>query len=1056
MFTQWKCRIWLITIIVGLAALAGASGAFLDQRVASAQGDNNGYVDVGLMLDIDDHVAQNGNVEIRVTVVNHGSRTAYDVEVVVNIEYPATLSHFNNEARALRVPIGSASLDSDERTLRWSIPELRGLQGERFIAWVTVEDRSSSAPVMYDHRDYPHEYFGAVTTSSFESKLHKGNNTARVWSYRTGRTLDNFHQAAGNYSVAVSVDEPFPSPGDTVNFTITAARAKPSGRLGLIPPPIDLEVDIELTGGLSVSGTPTYDPAIKPASVSYGNGVFNIGTLKAGDLTRNSVILPVRVASNAVVNEQCLTATLTGNPPPGVGPHDDDISDNVAKACLGAQPVKPFVSGQVDAFTVYPCVGITDAPCDDTNDVRVRAVSNSSGQYLAPGTAVFRVHPITARIFDAKAGHSVNDGNTVSWQTAVSAGRPYTGGVTSGVELYYSRTPYAGNTSGWGGLTFGISARNVDGNIPPPGKVFLRSTSTGNEVRKAESPDYQELRAAPTGSSTPTTRLNYFLEFEKLGTYKVTWHAVAKRSSLHGSENCNPDGSNVNQVFCASETYTFHVGPIAELEVRDGGASPNVSSARRAFNVEAVNNGPDPAHGVAVNLSQGGEIQQTWQVGMLHPGQSRTLTLPTDADAGAGATLTITQKESYTVCIDSAGDDLDRATQSTCEAVTGASWHEGTVFDYLDSNNTATIQARTGLAGGASGTAPALVQAIATGPRATLVTWSEPESGSEHDELGPVRSWDIEYSEDEGVLWMPLVHRYNGFNDYRFVIDGEAKPGSMRQYRVRARYDERTGDWTQQSEPGVAGATGAAEAGEPGVTIRPTALTMREGGSGRYTVRLDARPAGDVVIDVANSNQDVRLTPTDRLVFTPSEWDRGIRSRTVTVRAVEDGDVADETDVITHVIDQAATSADYDYFILPDVTVSVTDNDAAPRFIVGGSSRTELFVDEGGSTTYQIVLGTQPTEDVVVSLSYPSGMITVSPVRNLTFTPQNWNRPQTVTVTGVHDDDAVDDEAAFICHRFSGGYAEEQCLPVVVVDDDRAGVGGEVELALSRSSCPGT
>ena len=72
------------------------------------------------------------------------------------------------------------------------------------------------------------------------------------------------------------------------------------------------------------------------------------------------------------------------------------------------------------------------------------------------------------------------------------------------------------------------------------------------------------------------------------------------------------------------------------------------------------------------------------------------------------------------------------------------------------------------------------------------------------------------------------------------------------------------------------------------------------------------------------------------------------------------------------------------------------------------------------------------------------------------FTPENYNTPQTVTVTGLQDDDAVDDEAAFICHRYSGGYAEEQCLPVVVTDDDRAGVGGEVELALSRSYCPGT
>ena len=65
--------------------------------------------------------------------------------------------------------------------------------------------------------------------------------------------------------------------------------------------------------------------------MSYSNGVFNVGTLKTGDGWTQSVTLPIRVASDAVVNQQCLTATLTGNPPPGTGRYDDDIADNVAK-----------------------------------------------------------------------------------------------------------------------------------------------------------------------------------------------------------------------------------------------------------------------------------------------------------------------------------------------------------------------------------------------------------------------------------------------------------------------------------------------------------------------------------------------------------------------------------------------------------------------------------------------------------------------------------------------------------------------------------------------------
>ena len=49
--------------------------------------------------------------------------------------------------------------------------------------------------------------------------------------------------------------------------------------------------------------------------MSYSSGVFTIVTLLQGKERTISVTLPIMVAANAVVNEQCLTATLTGNPP---------------------------------------------------------------------------------------------------------------------------------------------------------------------------------------------------------------------------------------------------------------------------------------------------------------------------------------------------------------------------------------------------------------------------------------------------------------------------------------------------------------------------------------------------------------------------------------------------------------------------------------------------------------------------------------------------------------------------------------------------------------------
>ena len=566
---KWKCNVRLIAIAAVLVAVAGV--VFAPDPI-HAQGGDNDYVDVGVILEVPEHEAGNQQ-KLNIIVVNNGSRTAYDVEVVVDIEYPEDSSYFpeieNGKWIVSQVPLvtaplivsaGSVSHDSPY-SLRWSFPELGGLKRETLVAEVN-HTVNTAPPNPFDKRIYPHGYFGKVTTSSFESDHHKGNNETRVWSYRSDRS-GRYWQVAGNYVVTVSVDNPSPSPGETVKFTIGTYREEADKDTDTAPP-VDLKVAIEMTDGLSVSGNPTVVSGRVgipvPESVSYSNGVFNVGTLKgpgpnsvpAAEPIYNSVTLPVRVLSDAVVNGQCLTATLTGNPPPGTGPNDDDISDNVAKLCLSAAGTvagtveEPFKSGQFDAFTVYPCVDVTDPPCDSTDDFRVRAITPSVEQVLAPGTALLQINPTTARIYDGHENssnvlQSVNDGNTVSWQTSVTKGRPYTGGLASGIELHYSRTPFAGHESDWKRPTFGISARDVDGNIPPPGKVFLRSTSSGNEFRMAVSPDYEERPTSLSSSAVTASRFHYFLEFERLGTYKIGWHVIVPRNSLHGSEDCLPN-----------------------------------------------------------------------------------------------------------------------------------------------------------------------------------------------------------------------------------------------------------------------------------------------------------------------------------------------------------------------------------------------------------------------------------------------------------------------------------------------------------------------------------
>ena len=88
-------------------------------------------------------------------------------------------------------------------------------------------------------------------------------------------------------------------------------------------------------------------------------------------------------------------------------------------------------------------------------------------------------------------------------------------------------------------------------------------------------------------------------------------------------------------------------------------------------------------------------------------------------------------------------------------------------------------------------------------------------------------------------------------------------------------------------------------------------------------------------------------------------------------------------------------------------TISVTVSD-------GSTS-----VDESGTTdTFDVVLSEQPATSAVVSLSSSDpGEVTVSPA-TLTFTTENWNSAQTVTVTGV--DDGEVDSAQTVTITLSG------------------------------------
>ena len=92
-----------------------------------------------------------------------------------------------------------------------------------------------------------------------------------------------------------------------------------------------------------------------------------------------------------------------------------------------------------------------------------------------------------------------------------------------------------------------------------------------------------------------------------------------------------------------------------------------------------------------------------------------------------------------------------------------------------------------------------------------------------------------------------------------------------------------------------------------------------------------------------------------------------------------------------------------------------------------------------------MVLTSEPTEDVTVTIGAPANTdITVSPV-TLTFTATDWDDEQTVTVSAAADDLDAEDDTGTITHAVSGGdYDSVSAGSVsVTVDDDEVSVSFE-------------
>ena len=129
-------------------------------------------------------------------------------------------------------------------------------------------------------------------------------------------------------------------------------------------------------------------------------------------------------------------------------------------------------------------------------------------------------------------------------------------------------------------------------------------------------------------------------------------------------------------------------------------------------------------------------------------------------------------------------------------------------------------------------------------------------------------------------------------------------------------------------------------------------------------------------------------------------------------------------------------------------SVTISDDDTAAVTV----NPTTLSVAEGGSSSYTVVLTSQPTGNVTVTPSRTgSSDVTVSS-SPLTFTPTNWSTARTVTVTAAEDTDALNDTAT-VAHAVSGAdYATVTAASVAVTVADDETVSTVVALSVAPAT----
>lgn len=188
---------------------------------------------------------------------------------------------------------------------------------------------------------------------------------------------------------------------------------------------------------------------------------------------------------------------------------------------------------------------------------------------------------------------------------------------------------------------------------------------------------------------------------------------------------------------------------------------------------------------------------------------------------------------------------------------------------------------------------------------------------------------------------------------------------------------------------------------KPGINVSQSTLNLVEGGSGEYMISLVSQPDDVVTVTGGAIGIELSISPT-YLIFDTDNWNTE-QAVTITVADNSSKDGSRFQTVTNEVYSSDAWYEGLDF----EIIVNIADNDTPGIYI----DKSSVNVEEGGATgSYNVKLTTKPKFNVTMEID--CGNYTGANQSTITFTPDNWNESQEVTVSapdnnvieGLHTD----------------------------------------------------